>query len=78
MNASLNEVCAYGTLPIDEEKKQKSKEYNQVYYEKNRKNILKQKKEQREGKINEEAQNELKAWVIAFWKKKRPFDPFSE
>ena len=61
-----------------EEKKQKSKDYNKDYYEKNRKNILKQKKDQREGKINKDAQEELKAWIDYFWKKKRPFDPFSD
>lgn len=65
-------------METNEEKKQKSKDYNKVYYEKNRKDILKQKKEQREGKINSESQAELKAWIESFWKKKRPFDPFSD
>lgn len=63
---------------MEEEKKQKSKDYNKLYYEKNRKDILKQKKEQREANINSKAQDELKAWVEAFWKKKDPFNPFSD
>lgn len=62
----------------NEEKKQKSKDYNKVYYEKNRKDILRQKKNQREEKINSDTKAELKAWIEAFWKKKTPFSPFSE
>jgi hypothetical protein len=61
-----------------EEKKEKSKEYNKAYYDKNRKEILRQKKEQREKAIDNTAKEELKAWVEAFWKKKDPFNPFSE
>lgn len=63
---------------MEEEKKQKSKDYNKIYYEKNRKEILRQKKEQREANINSNAQDELKAWVVAFWKKKDPWNPFSD
>jgi len=61
-----------------EEKKEKSKEYNKAYYDKNRKEILRQKKEQREKAIDTTAKEELKAWVEAFWKKKDPWNPFSE
>jgi hypothetical protein len=65
----------YATL---EEKKENSKEYNKAYYDKNRKEILRQKKEQREKAIDNTAKEELKAWVEAFWKKKDPWNPFSE
>jgi len=61
-----------------EEKKEKSKEYNKAYYDKNRKEILRQKKEQREKAITNTAKEELKAWVEAFWKKKDPWNPFSD
>jgi hypothetical protein len=61
-----------------EEKKEKSKEYNKAYYDKNRKEILRQKKEQREKAIDNTAKEELKAWVEAFWKRRDPFNPFSE
>jgi hypothetical protein len=61
-----------------EEKKEKSKEYNKAYYDKNRKEILRQKKEQREKAIDNTAKEELKAWVEAFWKKKDPWNPFSD
>jgi hypothetical protein len=61
-----------------EEKKEKSKEYNKAYYDKNRKEILRQKKEQREKAIDNTAKEELKAWVEAFWKRRDPWNPFSE
>jgi hypothetical protein len=60
----------------EEAKKAKARDYNSKYYNTNRKNILKVKKEQREEKTLVERQEELKLWKENIMKKLNPFCPF--
>jgi hypothetical protein len=60
----------------DEAKKAKARDYNSKYYNTNRKNILKVKKEQREEKTLAERSEELKLWKENIMKKLNPFCPF--
>ena len=62
----------------DEAKKAKAREYNSKYYNNNRKNILKVKKEQREEKTLIERHEELKLWRENIMKKLNPFCPFDD
>jgi hypothetical protein len=60
-----------------EDKKIKSKAYNQAYYKENRETILLDKKSQREDKQNEDRKKQLEEWVIDFHNREDGFYPFN-
>ena len=60
-----------------DEKKAKSKAYNQTYYKENRDIILEGKKEQRNTKCCDERKKQLEEWVIDFHNRENPFFPFN-